>query len=86
MDKKTLYRWSNPEVILVATNLADGTALIPHAVSQAKTHNARILLAHAIAPAELSVNERRGLPFAIALPRLAGCAKENRQDGQGTAK
>jgi len=41
----------NPARILVATDLTDGDYLVPHAVAQAKASGARVLLIHAVLPA-----------------------------------
>jgi len=52
-------------VILVATNLLDGPALMLHAVSQAKLSGAKVLLVHVIRPAYLRADSEYGLPFVL---------------------
>jgi len=47
---KTLRQWCTPEVILVVTNLADETVILPHAINQARQSRAKIVLAHMVTP------------------------------------
>ena len=70
MTNNPFQRWSKPEVILVATNLLEGPALMLHAVSQAKLSGAKILLVHVIRPAYLRANADHGLPFVLPGPSL----------------
>lgn len=70
MTKNTLRRWSSPEMILVATNLLDGPALMLHAVSQAKLTGAKVLLVHVIRPAYLRADSEYGLPFVLPGPAI----------------
>ncbi len=48
MAQSAILRWSNPKVILVATSLVDGHALILQAIYQARLSKARVLLVHVI--------------------------------------
>ena len=57
---------SDPDPILVATNLDDTQMLLAHAVVQARANGARILLAHVIAPV---VTEKNTAPAEV---RMAG--------------
>jgi nucleotide-binding universal stress UspA family protein len=61
VSEKALRQWCAPEVILVVTNLSDEWTILPHAIRQAKQSGAKILLAHVIAPDEMSAMVRRPL-------------------------
>ena len=63
MAKNAIARWSNPEVILVATTLLEDHTLMQHAMYQAKLSKASVLLVHVIPPS--SFDNRRRLWFAV---------------------
>ncbi len=48
MSKDAISRWSNPDVILVATDCFESNALLHHAIFQARLSNAKVLLVHTI--------------------------------------
>jgi nucleotide-binding universal stress UspA family protein len=48
MSKDAISRWSNPNLILVATDCFESDALLHHAISQARPSNAKVLLVHTI--------------------------------------
>ena len=62
MDHGAIVRWSNPELILVATNLLEGQTLILHAIHQAKLSRATVLLVHVIGPADVMAGAAEGAP------------------------
>jgi nucleotide-binding universal stress UspA family protein len=70
MEKNNLYRWSNPDTILLATNLRDAPHLLPHAIAQARQNNAKVLLVHVIEPAYLRTNPAEGPPFVLPGPTV----------------
>jgi len=72
MTQSTIRRWSNPEVILVATTLLEGPSVMLHAVYQAKLSGARILLVHVVRPSDLRASSNAATPFV--LPSPAFCA------------
>lgn len=45
---RQLRLWSAPQTIMVATNLADELAILPHAILQARQSSAKILLVHVV--------------------------------------
>ncbi len=53
MTQSTAFRWSSPELILVATNLLEGQSLLLHAIFQARLSKAKVLLVHVIPPSHL---------------------------------
>jgi len=53
MKEDAISRWSNPDVILVATNLVEGQTFLLHAMYQARLTRAIILLVHVIAPSSI---------------------------------
>ena len=65
MTRSSIVRWSNPEVILVATNLFEGYSLIMHAIYQAKLSHARVLLVHVI-PSSYLITEINCNPPSVA--------------------
>ena len=69
MAQTATVHWSNPEVILVATNLFEGHPLIMHAIYQAKLSHARVLLVHVIPPSYL-ITEINCTP-ALVVPSSA---------------
>lgn len=50
MAPSTIVRWSDPKVILVATNLVEDHIFMLHAIYQATLSQAKVLLVHAIPP------------------------------------
>ncbi len=68
MTQNAAVRWSNPEVILVATNLFEGYSLIMHAIYQAKLSHARVLLVHVIPISSLMSEATHGLPVRLPSP------------------
>jgi len=50
-NQSQISAFVNPARILVATDLTDGDYLVPHAVAQAKASGARVMLIHAVLPA-----------------------------------
>jgi nucleotide-binding universal stress UspA family protein len=81
MPVDILQRWSDPKVILAATNLHDQPALMRHAVAEARMSGARLLLVHVVPsaaqPEDLSASPARVLLLptieraADALDRMA---------------
>lgn len=64
MKQSAVVRWSNPEVILVATSLLEGQSLLLHAIFQARLSKAKVLLVHVIPPPHLRRDDRdRALSF-----------------------
>lgn len=55
-------RWSDPAVILVATDLSDLDRLMPHALQQASESNAHLVLLHVIAPDDTLQFDAPGTP------------------------
>lgn len=56
-------RWTNPSVILVATDLSDLDRLMPFAMGQAACTHARLILLHVIAPTEALAADLAGMPY-----------------------
>lgn len=88
MTRSAIVRWSNPEVILVATNLFEGYSLIMHAIYQAKLSHARILLVHVLPTSRLMSEAAHGPPIRLPSPlirsvkaRLEEMAAEFRREG-----
>ena len=88
MTQSAIVRWSNPEVILVATNLFDGYPLIMHAIYQAKLSHARVLLVHVIPISRLMGEATYGLPIRLPSPlvrsvkaKLEEIASDVRREG-----
>jgi nucleotide-binding universal stress UspA family protein len=50
MTQSTIVRWSDPKVILVATNLVEDHAFMLHAIYQTAPSRAKVLLVHVIPP------------------------------------
>ncbi len=55
--------WARPTVILVATDLSDLDRLMPHALQQADSTGARLLLLHALSPISAISADASGLPY-----------------------
>lgn len=62
MTQSTIARWSDPKVILVATNLVEDHSVVLHAISQAAMSRAKILLVHVIPPFYLRTEAAYGTP------------------------
>jgi nucleotide-binding universal stress UspA family protein len=70
MTQSTVRRWSNPETILVVTNLRDGPSVMLHATYQARLSGAKILLVHVIRPSTLRAGPGPGMPSTLPSPAL----------------
>lgn len=70
MTKSAIARWSNPEMILVATNLLEGHALMHHAIVQARLSKAAVLLVHVIPPSYLATEVNGRTPFVLPNPAV----------------
>src|ERR1035438_5565085 len=70
MAKNTIARWSNPEVILVATTLLEDHTLMQHAIFQARLSNATVLLVHVIPPSYLITEGNCSSPFILSSPTV----------------
>src|SRR5450631_831155 len=70
MTENAAARWSDPGVILVATNLFEGYSLILHAIYQAKLSQARVLLVHVIPISRCMGEAACGRPFHLSSPLL----------------
>jgi len=79
MTLSAIVRWSNPEVILVATNLFEGYPLIMHAIYQANLSHARVLLVHVIPVSRFMSEATYGLPIRLSSP-LARCVKKRLEE------
>jgi nucleotide-binding universal stress UspA family protein len=64
MTQSMIVRWSDPKVILVATNLVEDQTFMLHAIYQAKLSRAKVLLVHVIPPSYLRTEADYGAPFA----------------------
>ncbi len=58
----TIVRWSDPEVILVATNLVEDPTFMLHAIHQATLSRAKVLLVHVIPPSHRRAEAAYGPP------------------------
>lgn len=63
MEYSDLCRWSQPAVILVATDLGDLARLMPVAVEQASQSGARLILLHVVATAAVLSTDAAGMPY-----------------------
>src|SRR5664280_579798 len=70
MARNTIARWSNPEVILVATTLLEDHTLMQHAIFQARLSNATVLLVHVIPPSYLITEGNCSSPFILSSPTV----------------
>ena len=70
MAKNAIARWSNPEVILVATSLLEDHSLMQHAIFQARLSKAAVLLVHVIPPSYLITETNCPPPFVLPSPAL----------------
>ena len=70
MARNTIARWSNPEVILVATTLLEDHTLMQHAIFQARLSNATVLLVHVIPPSYLKTEGNCSSPFILSSPTV----------------
>jgi nucleotide-binding universal stress UspA family protein len=62
MTQSTIVRWSDPKVILVATNLVEDHPFMLHAIYQTALSRAKVLLVHVISPFYLSTEAVYGTP------------------------
>lgn len=62
MNAATVSSWYDPRTILVATNLADGPALLLHGAAHANRSGARLLLVHVVPPPQTLAVEGRAQP------------------------
>jgi nucleotide-binding universal stress UspA family protein len=70
MTQSTVRRWSNPETILVVTNLLEGPSVMLHATYQARLSGAKILLVHVIRSSTLRADPSPGMPSMLPSPAL----------------
>jgi nucleotide-binding universal stress UspA family protein len=70
MAQSTIVRWSDPKVILVATNLLEGQTLLLHAMYQARLSGAKVLLVHVVRRSNLRAKEFPGAPSFLPGPVL----------------
>ena len=70
MMQSIVRRWSNPETILVVTNLLEGPSVMLHATYQARLSGAKILLVHVIRPFTLRADPDAGMPCTLPSPAL----------------
>lgn len=62
-DSSNATAFANPRKIVVATDLADADYLLPHAIAQAKSAGAALILVHAISPHESLPVETGAIPY-----------------------
>ena len=62
MTQSTFVRWTDPKVILVATNLLEDHAFMLHAVYQTALSRAKVILVHVIPPFYLRSEAVYGMP------------------------
>jgi nucleotide-binding universal stress UspA family protein len=70
MAQSTIVRWSDPKVILVATNLLEGQTLLLHAIYQARLSGANVLLVHVVRRSSLRAELPKGAPSFLPGPVL----------------
>jgi nucleotide-binding universal stress UspA family protein len=70
MAQSTIVRWSDPKVILVATNLLEGQTLLLHAIYQARLSGANVLLVHVVRRSSLRADLPKGAPSFLPGPVL----------------
>ena len=63
MADVAVHDWARPATILVATDLSDLDRLMPHALQQAASSGARLLLLHALSPVSAISADATGLPY-----------------------
>jgi len=63
MPNLGLSRWTQPAVILVATDLSDLDRLMPFAIQQAHDSAARLILLHVLAAGTVMAVDAAGIPF-----------------------
>lgn len=88
MAKNSIVRWSDPKVIMVATNLLEGQTLMLHAMYQAQLSGASVLLVHVVRRSDVGADAREEAPFLLPGPvfrsvrsKLDEIAKEFRREG-----
>ena len=70
MAQSTIVRWSDPKVILVATNLLEGQTLILHAMYQARLSGAKVILVHVVRRSKLRAEDPEDKPSFLPGPVL----------------
>lgn len=70
MAKNAIARWSNPQVLLVATDLLEDHALMLHAIFQARLSRATVILVHVISPSYLATEVHGRAPFVLPSPAV----------------
>ena len=63
MPQPDTRQWTQPAVILVATDLSDTERLMPFALQQAESTGARLLLLHVLATSESMAVDAVGMPY-----------------------
>ena len=63
MPDSVTRRWTQPESILVATDLSDVERLMPFAFQQAQGGGARLILLHVLATSESMAVDAMGMPY-----------------------
>ena len=63
MPCSTPHRWSQPQVILVATDLHDLGRLMPFALDEARQSGARLVLLHVLSSASAMSTDAAGRPY-----------------------
>ncbi len=88
MPQSTIVRWSDPKLILVATNLTEDHAFILHSICQARVSQAKVLLVHTISPfylrtevADKASVDQPNLVVRDAREKLDQLAAELRREG-----
>jgi nucleotide-binding universal stress UspA family protein len=70
MTQSAVRRWSNPETILVVTNLLERPSMMLHAAYQARLSRAKIVLAHVIRPSSLRTEPSVAMPSTLPSPAV----------------
>jgi nucleotide-binding universal stress UspA family protein len=70
MTQSGVRRWSNPETILVVTNLLEGPSVLLHAIYQARLSGAKVLLVHVIRPTNARADAGSGVLSTLPSPAL----------------
>jgi|SRR5579872_4559185 len=71
METNDYQRWANPQLILVATNLADRAVLGLQAIAQARRSGARIVLVHIVRPRSIRTALEPKIDSPITSSRVA---------------
>ncbi len=70
MTQSAIARWSDPEVILVATNLLEDHGSMRHAIHQARLSRANVLLVHVAPPSYLRTDAHDERPSVLPRPQV----------------